>query len=346
VAAAVPAAFLAVPSLSVLPARLTAGCAAWIGIAILLELGSVFGFVIAYALVFGEGLSARGAFVAGLRALGMSTVLPGGSLVGPAVAAHSAANGAQSPRRLAAPSIAFLLLTTAPGVAVLALVGISLWLGWPPGPHCAALTLPAAAVALALLGGIWRLGRPLAPDDDRSRVRVGAHWWRWLTGALNLLRDGAARARWLVRTKDRKLVGVLAYYVFDNAVLWATFRVVGSRPPVGVLVMGYLIGSLGSALPIPAGLGAVEGGLIGALVLYGAPLAPAAAAVLLYRGISLGLSVALGGFGWACHLPPGGGDPDNAVRSHVITRPPSIMWPRRRSTLPRRPSPAAGPSSK
>ena len=138
-AAAVPGAFLAVPSLSALPARLTAGCAAWIGVAVLLELGSVFGFVISYALVFGEGLNARGIVVAGLRALGTSTVLPGGSLVGPAVAAHSAANGAQSLRRLAAPSVAFLLLTTAPGVAVLALAGISLWLGWPAGPHCAAL---------------------------------------------------------------------------------------------------------------------------------------------------------------------------------------------------------------
>jgi hypothetical protein len=52
--------------------------------------------------------------------------------------------------------------------------------------------------------------------------------------------------------------------------------------------MGYLVGSLGSALPLPAGLG-LAGGLIGALVLYGAPAAPAAAAVLLYRGITISL---------------------------------------------------------
>ena len=62
--------------------------------------------------------------------------------------------------------------------------------------------------------------------------------------------------------------------------------------------MGYLIGSLATAFPTPAGLGAVEGGLIGALVLYGAPAGPAAVAVLLYRSISLGVPVLLGAAAW------------------------------------------------
>ena len=64
--------------------------------------------------------------------------------------------------------------------------------------------------------------------------------------------------------------------------------------------MGYLVGSLAGALPLPAGLGAVDGGLIGALVLYGAPAAPAAAAVLLYRGISLSVPAVLGAIGCTC----------------------------------------------
>ena len=71
-AAAIPAAFLALPSLSHLPARLVAGCGTWIGIAALLELGSFLGFLAAYALVFGEGLNVRATLVAGLRALGTS----------------------------------------------------------------------------------------------------------------------------------------------------------------------------------------------------------------------------------------------------------------------------------
>jgi hypothetical protein len=104
-------------------------------------------------------------------------------------------------------------------------------------------------------------------------------------------------ARALVTAGDWKLVGALAFYAFDNAVLWAAFHAYGHAPQIGVVVMGYLVGSLAGVLPIPAGLGVLEGGLIGALVLYGAPAAPAAAAVLLYRGISLSVPVALGALG-------------------------------------------------
>jgi uncharacterized protein (TIRG00374 family) len=92
----------------------------------------------------------------------------------------------------------------------------------------------------------------------------------------------------------------VAYYAFDNAVLWAAFHAFGPAPQVGIVVMGYLVGSLAGALPLPAGLGAVDGGLIGALLLYGAPPAPTVAAVLLYRGISLSVSIALGMIGWTC----------------------------------------------
>jgi len=103
----------------------------------------------------------------------------------------------------------------------------------------------------------------------------------------------------LVLGGNWKLVGAVAYYAFDNAVLWAAFHAYGRTPALGVLVMGYLVGSLGAALPIPAGIGAVEGGLIGALVLYGTPAASAAAAVLLYRGVTLLIAVPLGVLGWA-----------------------------------------------
>jgi hypothetical protein len=121
---------------------------------------------------------------------------------------------------------------------------------------------------------------------------------RALAKPAGVLEDGLTEAHALVTAGDWKLGGAVAYYAFDNAVLWAAFHAYGRVPPVGVVVMGYLVGSLAGALPLPAGLGAVEGGLIGALVLYGAPAAPAAAAVLLYRGISLSLPAVLGAIGW------------------------------------------------
>jgi len=112
------------------------------------------------------------------------------------------------------------------------------------------------------------------------------------------LREGVTGAHRLLLARDWKLVGVLAYYVFDNAVLWAAFHAYGRTPPLDVVVMGYLVGGLGSALPLPGGLG-VTGGMIGALALYGAPAAPAAAAVLLYRGVSLAWPLLLGALAWS-----------------------------------------------
>jgi uncharacterized protein (TIRG00374 family) len=58
--------------------------------------------------------------------------------------------------------------------------------------------------------------------------------------------------------------------------------------------MGYLIGQLGGLLPIPGGVGGIDGGLIGTLVVYGAPAAATTAAVLAYRLILFWLPLLLG----------------------------------------------------
>ena len=65
-------------------------------------------------------------------------------------------------------------------------------------------------------------------------------------------------------------------------------------PELGVLLLAYPLGQLGGLIPLPGGLGGTDGGLIGALVLYGTPLAAAAAAVLAYRVFQLGLPALLG----------------------------------------------------
>lgn len=152
---------------------------------------------------------------------------------------------------------------------------------------------------------------------------------RWMTSSAQVVRDGAAEARRLLASGNWKLVTAsVAYYVFDNAVLWAAFRAYGSAPPLGAILMGYLVGSLAAAVPVPAGLGAIDGGLIGALVLYGAPGTSAVGAVLLYRGMSLGLPVALGAAAWAVKRPPDNGRPRTRRRhrpSHVAAIPHSIM---------------------
>ena len=296
--AAIAAAFLAIPALAHVPARLVTACAKWIAVAAALELLSMLGFVLVFALVFGRRLGWRQRIGAGLRALGAITVLPAGGLVGPAVAARTAEAQPASLPALTQSTVALTILTTAPGLLVLGGLGFALWLGWSPGPHSTLLTLPAAGVAVAIVAGAWLVGRPFRPRGTSGHGQPGSQRRRYLIATTTTCRDGAVQARRLVADRNWKLAGAVGYYAFDNAVLWAAFQAYGRGPAISVIVMGYLVGSLGALLPLPAGIGGVEGGLIGALVLYGAPAAPAAGAVLLYRGITLSLQVGLGALAW------------------------------------------------
>jgi hypothetical protein len=91
------------------------------------------------------------------------------------------------------------------------------------------------------------------------------------------------------------LLGAAAYLLFDVAVLGVCFKAFGNDvPPVGVLLVAYLVGQLGSLIPIPGGFGGVDGGLIGTLVLYGVDPADAAVAVIAYRGLLLSIPAILG----------------------------------------------------
>jgi uncharacterized membrane protein YbhN (UPF0104 family) len=61
-----------------------------------------------------------------------------------------------------------------------------------------------------------------------------------------------------------------------------------------VLLVAYIVGQLGGLIPIPGGIGGVDGGLIGTLVLYGVDAGDAAVAVIAYRGLLLTIPALLG----------------------------------------------------
>jgi uncharacterized membrane protein YbhN (UPF0104 family) len=294
--ASTAAVFLAVPTLAGVPARLVEGCGDWIAAAGALELLSAVGFVVLFKLVFTAPISWRRSVPAALRALGASTILPGGGLIGPTMGAWSTSTEKPSLSRLTRSTITFVILTNAPGAIVLAALGILLWLGLPGGPHQTTLTILPALLAVALLSATWLAGRPSRHQPPPHRRLFS----RTLAKPARAISEGVSDARVLVAAGDWKLNGAVAYYAFDNAVLWAAFHAFAHPPSISIVVMGYLVGSLAGALPLPAGLGAVDGGLIGALILYGSPAAPTVAAVLLYRGISLSLPIALGAIGWTC----------------------------------------------
>jgi uncharacterized protein (TIRG00374 family) len=70
-------------------------------------------------------------------------------------------------------------------------------------------------------------------------------------------------------------------------VLYACFVAAGQTPPVAPLVLAYQIGYLSNFIPVPGGIGVLDGSLIGMLVLYGMGGTVATAATLVYHAIAL-----------------------------------------------------------
>ena len=117
-----------------------------------------------------------------------------------------------------------------------------------------------------------------------------------IVAAAEAVGAGVDEALELLRARDPSiLVGASGYLLFDVAMLGVCFKAFGNEvPPAGVLLVAYLVGQLGSLIPIPGGIGGVDGGLIGTLVLYGVNPADAAVAVIAYRGLLLAIPAILG----------------------------------------------------
>jgi uncharacterized membrane protein YbhN (UPF0104 family) len=199
--------------------------------------------------------------------------------------------------RIARRSVAFFLIKSAVNFVAVAVIGTALAIGIL-GPELSLwlTAVPAAAAALTIgaVALLPRLGPGRTPDPRASRLSRG--WSHTRTAVIN----GTTEAFQIVRSGDlRVLAGSFGYWAFDNAVLWATFRAFGLSPPLTVVLMAYLIGQLGGLLPIPGGIGGIDGGLIGTFIVYGTAAAGTAAAVLAYRVILFWLPLLLGGLAFA-----------------------------------------------
>lgn len=87
-------------------------------------------------------------------------------------------------------------------------------------------------------------------------------------------------------------------FLLDAATLWVMLLALGVHASFATALAGFMLGFLAGSVGIPAGLGAVEVATVGGLNLMGVPGAPALAATLLFRGLSLWLPL-LPGFHYA-----------------------------------------------
>jgi uncharacterized membrane protein YbhN (UPF0104 family) len=278
-------AVLAVPGLHEAARRATSVGLGWLIAAVGLELASCVSFLAIFRRFFSE-LPGRDARRLAWIEMGSGALLPGGGVGSLAAGGLLLRRDGMSLRSIVEKSSGLFFLTS--GTNVLALEGGALLLavGIGSGPRGLPLTLlPAVA---GVLGTAAVLALPRLGWIGRRRNR-----------GLGSVVDGISQAeRELVRPHWR-LLGALGYLGFDIAVLGVACAAVGHPVPVPALLLAYIIGYGANSLPVPGGIGVLEGGLIGALVLYGAPAMPATAAVLLYHTIafwipSLGGAVAYG----------------------------------------------------
>ena len=279
----------------------------WLLLATLLEGLSFASYVVMFGPIFCAGLTWRRSWQIGGSELAMGSLVPASGAGGLALGAWILHRGGMAGDRIARRSVAFFLIKSGVNFVAVAVLGAAMALGLGPDQPLWRTALPAALAALVIgaVAAIPRLGPGPDLGLDASRLR------RWAGAARHAVIDGTAEAGQILRSGDRRVIaGSIGYWAFDNAVLWATFHAFGAAPPLTVILMGYLIGQLGGLLPIPGGIGGIDGGLIGTLIVYGTPAAVTAAAVLAYRLILFWLPLILGGIAFAAlrRNMPGGGE--------------------------------------
>jgi uncharacterized membrane protein YbhN (UPF0104 family) len=160
------------------------------------------------------------------------------------------------------------------------IVGLGLFIGILPGPDNPRLSAIPAAVGITVLAFFLALPR-------LSEIAAA----RRAPGRIQRLRETTAESvrdtRDLLVKPDWRIVGAFAYLWCDIAVLAVCFAATGHSPPLAAIVLAYQIGYLSNLIPIPGGIGVLDGSMIGMLVLYGVAATPAAAATLVYHAIAL-----------------------------------------------------------
>jgi uncharacterized membrane protein YbhN (UPF0104 family) len=285
----VAALIVLVPGLGSLRDRLAGAQPEWIALAAGLQLGSCAGYVLVFRGVFCRRMSWRTSTEIGLSELAANSLLSVGGAGGLALGAWILRRGGLTTAYIARRTVAFFLLTSLANVGFLALGGLGLATGLLHGSPSFLLGLIpaiAGAGAIALALAARSLAARLARRPMRTRI----------VAAAEAVGEGVDEAVHLVKQRNPAiLVGASAYLLFDVAMLGVCFRAFGNDvPAAGVLLVAYLVGQLGSLIPIPGGIGGVDGGLIATLVLYGVDPADAAVAVIAYRGLLLAIPAALG----------------------------------------------------
>ena len=276
--------------------RLNEGDAWWIAVAVIVEVVSMASYIAIFQGVHvprGSPIRWRHSYQITMAGLAATRLFAAGGAGGVAVTAWSLRRSGMESREVAQRMIAFLVLLYGVYMTALAVCGVGLYTGVLPGPHPFAITIVPAIVGAVGLAAIVALAfvprdleQRLSRIERRRESRIGqrvTHLLVRFATATAAASDGARFAVGKLRHPEWALFGVVTWWGFNVAVLYACFRAFGEAPPVAVLAQAYFVGMLANLLPLPGGIGGVDGGMIGALVAFGVGGGLALIAVLTYR---------------------------------------------------------------
>jgi uncharacterized protein (TIRG00374 family) len=277
--------------------RIQDGSPFWILVALGFAFGMFWGYVEMFRGVFskvGKGIIGRTeSYLITMAGLAASRLFAAGGAGGLVLQAWALRQAGLRKRTVADKTIAFLVLTYLPYVFAVVVCGFGLHWGLFHGANPFSLTFVPAVVGVVLLG--IALAVAFIPTDLQRRLgklklsgRLG-RLTRQLAVAPASTSAGVRDALEHLRSRDPALLGAVLFWAFQIAVLWAAFHAFGNSPPLAVLVQAFFIGMLGNLLPMPGGVGGVEGGMVGAFSAFGVSFDLALVAVLVYRAFTFWL---------------------------------------------------------
>ena len=298
-AAAILGLYLLLPQLAGLEdtwSRIEDGSPGWIVLAFALTFGMFGGYVEMFRGVFGEvdRIGRQESYLITMAGLAASRIFAAGGAGGLVLQAWALRQAGLRKRTVADKTIAFLVLTYFPYAAAVVICGVGLRIGLFPGEAPFTMTVIPAIIAVILMALTSLI--LLVPTDLQRRMdgfarRTGVFGriMKRLATIPAATSAGLHEALSHIRTRNPALLGAIAFWGFQIAVLWAAFQAFGDAPPVAVLIQAFFVGMLGNLLPIPGGVGGVEGGMIGAFAAFGVDAGLAVVAVLVFRAFTFWL---------------------------------------------------------
>ncbi len=266
----------------------------WVAVAIGFGILSFATYIALFRAVVGGDvfpISWREAYEINMAGFAATRLFSAGGAGGAVLTYWALRQGGMERRDVGTRMVAFLALQYLFYPLAVVIFGVLLTTGVLSGSTTDSLTIvPAAIAGLVMIVG---LAIALVPSDIERRLRgysdrhPSARYLATLAKVPATVAEGVREAIQLVAHPTRAglaVLGAIGYWAANIGILWASFKALGIAIPFGVVVMGFFVGMTANLIPFaPAGVGAVDAGMIGTFVLFGFPEAEVFAAILIYR---------------------------------------------------------------